>query len=316
MVGQTFSSEKGNDLDLGILDFYRLLVSITLFTTYYETGAIDRQNELRECLINNLRNPSFKKIILLLDPRTSESIVQEFQVNKNFEKISLQKVTGKPTYKDWISLSEKLGINGISLFANADIYFDSTVESLAHYLEKAKSFVCISRKEDLGDSKVLHKEPYWSQDAWAINSKSLSDLYFLDELAFETGKPRCDNKVAFHFAIHGWDIYNPCYDINVFHKHCSNHRNYKVKTRLNLGGIAMVHPTLSPVQPSLIDIEVMILKQQNFGSVRLNDWLGEPENRVVAPTGSANEKCLSDAKERKLKKLIRRIIQISSRAIS
>jgi hypothetical protein len=45
MVGQTFSSEKGNDLDLGILDFYRLLVSITLFTTYYETGAIDRQKE-------------------------------------------------------------------------------------------------------------------------------------------------------------------------------------------------------------------------------------------------------------------------------
>ena len=246
---------------------------ITLFTTFYRTSSEERQNELRECLLNNLHNPWIDKIVIFLELGTSETILQEFEVDKNFKKLCIKRIEGNPTYRDWIRVAREINSNGILLFANADIYFDSSITKLNDYLEKPKSFVCLSRYEDLGSHKVLHSQPHWSQDVWAIKCESVSKISFLKELDFKTGEPRCDNKIAYKFAIHGWDLYNPCFEIQAFHRHHSNIRNYHIKTLVNLGGIAKVHPTRSPSSPSIVDIDFMALKKDNVGKVALNDWL-------------------------------------------
>jgi len=247
-------------------------VSFSLFTTYYITPCLERQNELRACLKDNLRNETFDRIILLLDPSTPENALREFEGDHNFSKLSIKRVQCRPTYKDWLTLSRDLLTNEISLFSNADIYFNFSLENLKNYLKKPKSFVCLSRTEDLGETKALHPNPHWSQDVWALNSASLSEISFLDYLNIKTGEPRCDNKIAYFFAIHGWDIYNPCYEIQAFHKHLSNFRTYNLESPINLGGMAMVHPSLSPAVPSVIDIDVMVLKKDNLRQIAFNNW--------------------------------------------
>jgi hypothetical protein len=56
------------------------------------------------------------------------------------------RVGGRPSYNDWLTCSRRLSV-GISLFANADIFFDESVRLLGSYLKRPKSVVALSRHD-------------------------------------------------------------------------------------------------------------------------------------------------------------------------
>ena len=174
--------------------------TINLFFPYYQCGDEDRQKEIDLCLRKNLENQFINKVFVLIDDGST--------VPLSSDKIKSIHLENRPTYKDWIELSK--GLTGFSILCNSDIYFDESIVIAREALENNKSFLSLSRWELVNGKTSLRTNPHWSQDVWGVNCNNEFDQELVASLDFPMGVPRCDNKIAYLFAIRGWDIKNPC----------------------------------------------------------------------------------------------------------
>jgi hypothetical protein len=255
-------------------------MKINLFTTYFKSESEDRQKELDYCLTQNLRNTYINNINIFLDQNTrSSNFCHFFEDPENHlyaNKLNFIKIDRIPTYKDWLDYSIKN--NAISIFANADIYFDESINKAYKYLEKSNSLICLSRHEDLDEYILPHDNPHWSQDSWIINFSQENNFGFIKELDVPTGKYRCDNKVAYIFSVQGWDLYNPFYEIKSYHRHKSKTRTYDKADTSIIGSLAFVSPTTNPEAPSIVEYHIMPIKTANIKKEAIvSQWL---ENRI------------------------------------
>jgi hypothetical protein len=256
-------------------------MKINLYSTYFVSDHAERQKEIDYCLLKNIENIYFNRVNIFVENKALAGLSKMLGTSQIFAKHNLQATANKlnliildkiPSYKDWLDISGTK--NEISVFANADIYFDESINKAFNYLKNEKSLICLSRHEVLQTQIVPHQNPKWSQDAWVINSNTIQNIDFLDKLDLSTGKCRCDNKLAYYFAINGWDLYNPFMDIKCYHKHDSKLRNYNKKTPDIFGSLAFVHPTKT-YDPSIVDICVMPKKNLNINQCLLSTFLYE-----------------------------------------
>lgn len=82
--------------------------------------------------------------------------------------------------------------------------------------------------QDLASGVPGPESPAWrlplrsdSQDAWVFASPLPLDELALGRLAFELGRPRCDNRAAFVLWAAGVNVRNPCWDLRARHVHRS-----------------------------------------------------------------------------------------------
>jgi hypothetical protein len=237
---------------------------IVLFTPYYKAKQPGRQDELIYCLRRNIECREIEKIVLLID--------DNHQPELGSPKIEIVNLPSRATYLDWIELTEKKYADKISVLANTDIYFDASVSGLRElFSTNPKAFVTISRYEEEGSEQTLHKNPHWSQDVWAIlGNYKLKDA-LKQSLKIPLGVPRCDNKIAYLFAIHGTKLYNPCYSVKTVHVQQTNSREYdKHGDTTVLGGTAWVYPNTDVKQPSQIEIDIWSINVSDIINVRIN----------------------------------------------
>ena len=240
---------------------------IIVFMPYYKSKSPERQEEFIYCLKKNIACESIEKLYLLID----DGHVPEISSHK-IEIISFKE---RPTYKRWIELTEEICLGKISVLANTDIHFDKSV-LLLRELFKADlhAFVALSRYEKEGDSQTLHKNPHWSQDVWAVHGDYAFSERLKTSLDIPLGIPRCDNKIAYLFAIHGSKIYNPCNQVKTVHAHETQLRSYSKKGDASiLGGTAWVYPCESIDRPSELRIDVWTLNASEIIGVQTNDSL-------------------------------------------
>ena len=174
---------------------------IVLFTPCFRAGTPERQLELDVCLVENLRCDEISRIVLLVDDGHRPLV--------EHERLSIIDLDARPTYRQWIELSTRLAPGAVSILANSDIYFDSSVAELRPILAEPEAFVALSRHDRVGGGLQPHPEPKWSQDAWAFHAGPPLPATLLKGLDIPLGVPRCDNKVAYVFAVHGWRLFNP-----------------------------------------------------------------------------------------------------------
>ena len=261
-------------------------MKINLFTTYFKSESENRQKELDYCLTQNLINPYINQINTFLDQNTRSSDFYHFfedpENHLYINKLNFIKIDRIPTYKDWIEHSIKS--NAISIFTNADIYFDDSINKVYKYLEKPNRLICLSRYEDLDEYIVPHENPYWSQDSWVIDFSQDHDFNFIKKLDVPTGKYRCDNKVAYIFSVYGWDLYNPCSEIKSYHKHRSKIRTYDKADTSIIGSLAFVSPTANPENPSIVEYHIMPIKTTNIKKEAIvSQWLENQINGLDEP---------------------------------
>jgi hypothetical protein len=254
---------------------------IYLFTPYFAAGTPDRQKEIDTCLRLNVASSSIAKIFLLVDDGHQPPIVDD--------KIEIVKVAARPTYRQWVDLTRDLGPSCLSVLANSDIYFDETLPRMRDFLRSPQAFVALTRHELLAKQLVPHPKPQWSQDAWAIHGSSLVSTSLLKSLDVPLGVPRCDNKIAYLFAIQGWNVYNPVNYINAVHLHESQQRSYNKRADLTvIGGVAYVYPVING-EPSKVEIDVWARNTTAISTVKLNKsldrWEKEVTNRADEPNG-------------------------------
>ncbi|QKX18087.1 exostosin family protein [Microbulbifer sp. YPW1] len=241
---------------------------INVFFPYYTCGNAARQQEIDLCLEKNISNSAIDKLFVLIDDKTSFS-----SSNSKVEVVYLDQ---RPTYSKWLQLTASMKLEGVSVLCNSDIYFDSSIVGLSDVLGVERSFVALSRWELLGNEISLHKNPHWSQDVWAVRCGEEYSRELLHSLNFPMGVPRCDNKIAYIFAIQGWRVINPCQFIKSIHVHETQLRGYdkQLDSRI-IGGVCYVHPGAEICSDGQLELDVWTLRSAQIGSVRLNRRLEE-----------------------------------------
>ncbi len=257
---------------------------VILFTPYFRARTQERQRELDYCLKQNLACTDIKKVFLLVDDGHTPPVSDE--------KIEIINIPSRPTYRQWIEISRDAHPSAISILANTDIHFDDSLGKIRDVLAPAKSFLALSRYEKVGEDLVPHPNPHWSQDVWAIHTGSDVSESFLKSLEVPLGVPRCDNKIAYLFAVQGWRICNPFKFLRSIHVHETQQRSYDKKLDLTVvGGVAYVHPGQAPSDPAEIEVDVWAKNADAIQSVKLNKsldrWAAEAQEGKEAPPAVA-----------------------------
>jgi len=248
---------------------------LTLWTPYYAAATPERQAELDECLQRNLACQWIDKIVLLIDDGHHPAVTDD--------KLRLLETSARPTYRQWLEDAMASMTSGIALLANSDIYFDDTLSQLDQVMAPERTFMALTRLDRLGDRLEPHANPQWSQDSWAVRFPTSLPASLLRSLDIPLGVPRCDNKVAYLFALQGWPISNPFPHIRGIHVHETQQRSYikKADDRV-MGGVAYVYPNSLLNGAADLDIDIWKRGEHRIGRLSINTqldaWQGAPSS--------------------------------------
>jgi hypothetical protein len=252
---------------------------ITVFTPYFAARTPERQAELDLCLHMNLQCDAVTRLVLLVD--------DGHQPPMTHPKLTVRATSGRPSYLQWIELSAELPPGGVSILANTDIYFDDSLSRVHETLAVPHRFIALSRFEKLGTEFKPHPTPCWSQDVWGLRTGQPLPAPLLKALDIPLGVPRCDNKIAYLFAVHGWTVHNPMAFVRSVHVHETQQRSYDKKSDMTvMGGVAYVDPSETLDAPSTLEFDVWARNTPLVKSVKLNrsmdHWLAQASEKVAA----------------------------------
>lgn len=189
---------------------------MNLFINFFNHSNPKRDKEIKFCLEKNEKNELIERIIVI-----------------NRDK--------RCTYGDFFD-SMKAYPKDINIIANADIYFDNTIEK-ANDIDQNECFA-LTRWEFINGNVITFNQrhgkpspPEWSQDAWIFKgSIDPKDFYrveainletrTVENIPFELGIPGCDNKLAAMLRERKVSVTNPSQSIRAIHVHEDNHRVY------------------------------------------------------------------------------------------
>ena len=195
---------------------------IFLSTQFYLPKNKQRQKEIKYCLKKNIQY--FNKIFLLNERIYSlEELGLTEEENQKITQINIGK---RLTYKDW--LEHSVTLNGFTVLANSDIFFDETIENFrSSCLSKVRGVETILRHEfriKNGKSNISFIRNIMSQDVWILHTNFIPDN--LKDFNFFLGVPGCDNTFNFLMNNLGYYLFNDCHKIKNYNYHTSPQRNY------------------------------------------------------------------------------------------
>lgn len=252
---------------------------IHLYLEYFQAKTKERQDEYEYSIQQNINCTQIDRIFIIASYDT--------YVPFTHEKITVLRNNNRTTYKMWVEYS-LIHTKGVSVYCNADMYFNESVVNIHKYLDNEKDvFIALSRYElEENGNLSLHINPQWSQDVWAFNTNSTFTSTLIKGLDIIFGVPRCDNKSAYVFAINGWKVINPCKDIFTIHVHNTQFRTYsKKRDTIVLGGIAYVYPYDETTGESILEADVWGKNIHRIKKVVLNKsldkWAAADANEIV-----------------------------------
>ena len=148
----------------------------SLYTTYFISDSKERQAEIDYCLIQNLNNEHIDAVDLFISTLDQHHMtINLADYRHKLNTITLNQI---PSYQDWLKHSKNK--NEISIFANADIFFNSTIQYAHNLLNNdKKNLVALSRYDVLTNQEIRqHENPHWSQDVWIINSNNIDTVSY------------------------------------------------------------------------------------------------------------------------------------------
>ncbi len=206
---------------------------INLFTTYYNEKNPERAEELRTCLINNSKLKSLNNIYTL-----SEIGEDEFLLENN---INVIRIFERPSFNDFFRATNAFtSTNDINIIANADIYFDKSLNCLTK-VNLSNSCFALTRWDVWKNGRARLTEISGSQDCWIFKGK-INNV----DGNFHLGIPGCDNRLAHEIKKAGYNLFNPSISIRAYHLHQSAYRPNSNKWFSKDYAIGRPHATVIP----------------------------------------------------------------------
>lgn len=181
---------------------------VRLFTTSYRELRQERAAEYAECLNRNLAESAIDRVLVL-----AEGADETLRASG---RIQTRRIPLRPTYDDFIRwINEVAAPEDVSIIANADIWFDTSLAVAGRALGRREAFALArwdgTRLFDRNDS----------QDCWifrgAVNGVAGD---------FPTGVPRCDNRFLYELQAAGYRVRNPAFSIRAHHVHSGERSEY------------------------------------------------------------------------------------------
>lgn len=209
-----------------------------LITFLYPEKKVERAQEYVLCLKKNFEHPLIASVDVFFDTAFLESwdaatsaghtyLVSAINdvVDKQSKPVSVIPFDGRPTFRGAFERAHQLYPGKAIIIANADIHFNHTL----HLLDAAKlpnRFLCLSRW-NLGDDGKLALYRFAkngrSHDAWIYRDP----LEKIESATIHLGTKHCDGRIAYWALCHGYQLINPCLDLQCCHVHNSGVRHYK-----------------------------------------------------------------------------------------
>lgn len=187
---------------------------IRVYASVYPERKPLRMQEIRKCLEQNLASPEIDAVCLLLEGIESPL--------PDHPKLKSRRVSHRPQYRDFFDWANELvqSNTDISVIANSDIFFDSSISPLAKALmpEQCAALARWDLQPD-GSSRLFDRND--SQDVWIFRGKIRPVV-----ADFCVGIPRCDNRILHELRAAGYDVINPAFSVRAFHLHAGSRAEY------------------------------------------------------------------------------------------
>ena len=206
---------------------------INLFQQFFIHPNPERNKEIQYCLAMNVMNPLINYIYLLTEYETDYTPYTREQLGIESEKIIQIPISHRMKYRDVFHLVEGMNCAGYVIIANADIFFDETLQQVLHSNMNEQPLVaCQLRYEydgHMANTRIFGPRPD-SQDAWIYHSSWNSILYnYKHAFDFQLGQAGCDNHLSYLFKICGFELINDPEKVHILHYHKTQIRDYDPK---------------------------------------------------------------------------------------
>ena len=248
-----------------------------LMTGSYNDPNPARRAELRECLRRNAENELIEEIYLFNEEASVPADLESDQL-LTLDKIRLIPHGHRLTYRDLFDYSNRHLPGRSIIIANADIFFDHTLEYLRGHNLSGK-LLCLSRWDVQPDGSINFFEHAGSQDAWIFTAPICQ--FRCD---FQLGVPACDNRLAWEAHQAGLEVINPARSVRACHLHLSQVRRYREHDRLTGSVKCVPAVTLEILVPSSRGVPPNV----PCGSVAFSETMGYTIRRLEAGVSSHN----------------------------
>jgi len=211
---------------------------IHLITSFYQSNKKDdiyikRNIELLDSLKKNIKSDLITKIHLYVDTDNDLDIIKGL---KNNEKIYIIEIGHQPLYSDFFEYASNNLKNEICMISNSDIYlYECNIDCLNRL---DNNIFALTRYEYDMSSPLIDKYE-GSHDSFIFRSPLNINL---DNIRHVQNVWGSENSVIDNLFDHGYQVFNPCYQIKIVHLHESQLRN---EDRIRIpGGRYMCYPQI------------------------------------------------------------------------
>ncbi|WP_338430023.1 hypothetical protein [Synechococcus elongatus] len=189
-------------------------MEFSLCFQYYDSGNLERQQEIDYVLMENLKLP-FNNYFIFIDP--------DLEFPSNDCRITYISLEGRLKFSDFLELVNSIP-DQFFVLINSDIRLDYSIFKAKSYLQVNMMFA-LTRYEGNGELAYADN-PRISQDTWMIISQNIPET-LIEQTNIKLGIPGCENRFAAIFAAYGFEVWNPCLDVKTCHYHQSAYRTTK-----------------------------------------------------------------------------------------
>ncbi len=189
---------------------------ILFATQHYKPSNPTKMGQLNECLAHNKELGIFNEITLLMEDQDGDSntdACRTIHLGRRSSFSDFLELVSAPEYSDHHIV-----------FANSDLFMSKDILIAARRLSSPSSVIALTRRELDGDFPPFYQG--LSQDTWIMKGHPVDQL-LLDTANLALGIAGCENIFTAQLVANGYNVWNPCLDIQTTHNDSNPNYDYR-----------------------------------------------------------------------------------------
>jgi len=186
-------------------------------TILYNEKDRNRSLEYITCLLRNIQHPMIDKVIVYYEGKADDTNSYILNIIKRLP-VEIEYISERPSFGFLFESLNQLYLDKKIILANADIYFDDSLNSLKDY-DLSGKFIALTRynedkKGNINMWGTIEKPVIHSQDVWIYKAPIA-----IEADSIKIGTLTCDGQLAYAANKAGYKVINPYFSLKSIHLH-------------------------------------------------------------------------------------------------